>query len=250
MVPELSIARVFQRELDALPLPPEDAWVPNARPARAPALAMAIGAVAIAAILIVTVYGVRASQDPAAVGAGAVSPTPPSSACAGSDVHRPCLGPLPVIYRSPVLGYNIVIPGGFHRVVNDAPPPRTSSGLVYRERFTARPADEDRASLASFGALPPWDFVVEVYDRAVVTASERAHLDGCTAGCVTTQTTIQKEPALSATWTDGGVVMHGYYMDRGDRVLVLKYAVGPETSRPAGVNESDLLRIVETIGLV
>jgi hypothetical protein len=250
VVPELSIARVFQRELDALPLPPEDAWIPNARPAHAPVLAMALGAVALAAILIVTVYGVRASQDPAAVGTGAVSPTPPSSPCAGSGAHRPCLAPLPVIYRSPLLGYNIVVPGGFHRVANDAPASRTSSGLVYRERFTVRPADEDRATLSNFGAIPPWDFVVEVYERAVVSASERALLDGCSAGCVTTQTTIRKEPTLSATWTVGGLVMHGYYMDRGDRVLVLKYAVGPEMSRPAGVNESDLLRIVETIGLV
>jgi len=250
VVPELSIARVFQRELDALPLPPEDEWVPRATPTRAPALALAVGAVTFAAALIVTVYGVQASHQSTAVGAGAISPTPPSSACADSSERRACVAPIPVIYRSPVLGYNIVVPGGFDRVANDAPVSPPSAGLVYRERFTARPADEDRAAVASFGAIPPWDFVVEVYERAVVSASERARLDGCTAGCVTAQTTVQKKPMLSATWTGGGVVVHGYYLERGDHVLVLKYAVGPETSRPAGVNESDLLRIVETIGLV
>jgi hypothetical protein len=55
---------------------------------------------------------------------------------------------------------------------------------------------------------------------------------------------------LAASWTAGALQVHAYYIERVDRLLVLKYATGPENDRPAGVTEADFQRTVQLIGLV
>ena len=258
MIPELSIARVFQRELDALPLPPEDLWLPHRDGARASTIGAALAGAAFVLAVLVTVAGVRASQEAATVGDADTRVTPAPLPFGDCGAGARCVAPLPNLdgraanlHRSAGLGYNLLVPGFFRKADDGAAALAERAGLLQRERFTARPADEDAAALARYGSLPPWDFVVEVYDGAVVSAAERARLDGCVVDCVThVMDRVGREPMMSATWTTGMLVTHAYYLERNGRVLVLKYVVGPEDIRPPLVNESDLLRIVERIGLV
>ena len=246
MIPELSIGHVFQRELDALPLPPEDLWLPRRERTAAPTIALALACLAFVLVVLVTVVGLQARPEAATAGDAPATRAPLPFAC---DVGGRCVGPLPNLYRSPAFGYNLVVPSSFRRADDGATPAAPGSGLLRRERFTARSAGEDAAALARYGPVPPWDFVVEVYDGTVVSAAERARLDGCGVDCVTTQATIRQAPGLSATWASSVLVTHAYYLERSGRLFVLTYVVGPDDTRPALVNESDLLRIVEMIGL-
>jgi len=163
----------------------------------------------------------------------------------------PCIAPVPNLHRNERFGYSLVVPGYF-RVVNEstASAMAPTVGLLNRERFTSRTAEEDAAAAARYGSLPPWDLIVEVYDLASTTAADRARIDGCVAPCVTTATTIKQEPTLAASWAAGALQVHAYYIERVDRLLVLKYATGPEKDRPAGVTEADFQRTVQLIGLV
>jgi hypothetical protein len=182
------------------------------------------------------------------VGPGTAAPSRPPS-CTDTPPGRPCVIPLPNVYLDPSSGYDLVVPEYF-RKVGEVIATLPVSGLIYRARYTVRPSDEDLAALASYGSLPPWDFVVELYERRATTSANQARLDGCAEECVVTQTTIRQQPTLAATWNAGGLQFRAYYIDRGNELLVLKYATGPEQTRPAKVNESDLQRIIETIGLV
>jgi hypothetical protein len=248
--PELSIARVFQHELDTLPLPPESMWLPRIRSTERPTLfGAAVGVVALTSVIVITSVGLRTSPEATRVGSGGATPSPRASSCLDTLSERPCVHPLPNLYRNPTIGYNLAVSGQFRKVVDVIATPPVS-GLLYRERYTVRPVDEDQAAVAQYGSLPPWDFVVEIYEGRATTPGNRARLDGCGEECVTTQTTIRQEPTLAATWNAGVLQIHAYYIDRGNQVLVLKYATGPEQARPPSVNESDLQRIVETIGLV
>jgi hypothetical protein len=149
------------------------------------------------------------------------------------------------------LGYNLVIPSEFTMVDESGgqSPPNLPARLVSRLRLTARPSRADAATTAQYGQVPPWDLVVEVYTTRI-SALALAQSHGCTNGCVTAPTTLGQQPALLATWSDGQLEIHGYYVERPDRVLVFRYATGETAERPSGVTEEVLQRIIEQVGLL
>ena len=110
MFPELSIERVFRRELDSLPLPDEQVWVPTQRTAPSAILAVLVAGTAlvvavVAAGLIREVGGAAMASTPPPVGPSA-SCEPPAFGANGR-----CLTLVPNLFRSEAFGYNLVIPG-------------------------------------------------------------------------------------------------------------------------------------------
>jgi hypothetical protein len=43
--------------------------------------------------------------------------------------------------------------------------------------------------------------------------------------------------------------MHAYYVARGERILILRYATGPGSEGPHGVTEETLRQVVNSIAL-
>src|SRR5437879_11770665 len=107
MLPELSIERVFRRELDDLPLPPESSWVPARATVRRPVSLTAIVIAATLVLVLGAVSFVREAPDAAATGRR-VTTTPllviPRPTCLRGGCN---------VYRSDAFGYGISIPGGW-----------------------------------------------------------------------------------------------------------------------------------------
>jgi hypothetical protein len=266
MLPELSIERIFRREIDSLPLPAEGLWIPERSLGKRSMLLSVV--VAAAAVLLVTAaaLAIRDTADAAAARQGrslAPLPTLARPTCpAGVWQETPsgrCVSLLPNAYRNEAYGYNLTVPGNW-RVQNPSVVGRSEPGLLDRVEFTAWSAEQWRALVESrYGLIAPWDLIIEVRERNSFSASDWARTDGCGAGCDTSETVVRQTPIFVASWPivlERGpqgtrtLRMHAFYIERGERILILRYAGGDLVEPPSGVTEATLEGIVRSIGLV
>src|SRR5438067_11731774 len=135
MLPELSIERVFRRELDDLPLPPESSWVPARVTVRRPVSLTAIVIAATLVLVLGAVSFVREAPDAAATGRRVVT-TPLLNAPRPACLRGGCN-----VYRSDAFGYGISIPRDW-RVQDSSRLGRSDPSLLDRVEFTARTPEE------------------------------------------------------------------------------------------------------------
>src|SRR5437879_12912330 len=114
MLPELGIERVFQRDLDSLPLPDEQIWVP-ARQARRSGIVV-VAVVGAALLLVLAAAGLVRDASGAATQprGGITTPTslPSRPTCPPpSRANGRCVSLVPNAIRNPAFGYNLTIPG-------------------------------------------------------------------------------------------------------------------------------------------
>jgi len=259
MLPELSIERVFQRELDNLPLPDEQLWVPATH-----RRLVVVPVLAVAAVIVVVVAGFVLADAGSAVLSGGLRQTPQPIPTRGVAF-------LQTVIRNLQFGYNLTIPGewrqtqmppGTEPFVRDRPsaiPSLTAPFLLDRHVFTARPAQE-WVALTTVNMAPAWDLDVQVWDRQGRTALEWATSFGpCsfdvrnygTTGCVQTTETIHGTTFVKTTIsTFLGPQTTSYYLERGDQMLILRYWIHPNVAPPPGVTTATLEGIVHSIGLV
>jgi hypothetical protein len=270
MLPELNIERVFRRELDALPVPAEQLWVPNRTTRSSAIVAMAVAGAAIvlalAAGTLIREASGAATQPRGAVTAPSSLPAPSTCSAPAFGANGRCMTLVPNAVQNPAFGYNLTIPGDWREVqmpqgtepfVRDrvnASPSLTGRFLLDRRVFTARSAQEWSAA----GVLAPaWDFDVQVWDRQGLTAIEWARAFPCddpsitlgTTNCVQESETIRGVTAVVTTVYSFRWHVTSYYLERGDRMLILRYLYS-ETNQPPGVTEETLREIVRSIGLV
>ncbi len=244
---EGSFRQVLRREVDAIPLPAEDEWVPRGASGGVGALALVAGATAVALLLgVVTLSGARIPQSPAAEEPARVTPPARPTVVDGRKIS-----PVPNLYRDLQFNYNLVLPAWFHESQAVAGLPSEPT-LLERKIFTAR-SDADEAR---FGQFRPWDLFVEVYRREGRSLEEWAGALGCdrsgpvgASTCAVTPTRIRGAEAVVGT---RGAPLAGkiYVIDRGDQVLVLRYGIGDESNRPPDVTEATLEEIIRSLGLV
>ena len=246
MLPELSIERVFRRELDDLPLPPQSSWVPTRRTVRRPLSLTAIVIAATVVLVLGAISFVREAGDAAATGRR-VATTPLLNAPRPTCLRGGCN-----IYRSDSFGYGISIPVDW-RVQDSSRVGRTDPGLLDRVEFTARTPEEWQQLVGvRLDLIAPWDLVVEVHERSGFAAMDWARSDGCgRSPCrVVGETTLSQSPAYVASWAvTPSLEMHAYYIERGDRMIILRYVTGPASDAPHGVTEQTLQQIVGSIAL-
>jgi hypothetical protein len=265
MFPELSIERVFRRELDSLPLPSEETWVPAHRTARSAILAVSVAGAAL--VVAVVVAGLIRE-----VSGAAMASTPPSVRPSASceppafSANGHCAMLLPNGVRNPAFGYNLTIPGNWREVRMPAGtepfaigrpsgPSLTAPFLLDRRVFTARSPQEWSAA----GVLAPaWDMDVQVWDRQAHTAIEWARAFPCDDPAVTLGQTncIQSEETIRgmtvAVTSVASFRWHitSYYFQQGDRMLILRYMASEMVQPPPGVTRETLDGIIRSIGLV
>ena len=239
-----SLEAIFERDLDQLPLPDADRWVPTEKRDLVPVAAVAAFAIFLM-VGLVTVAGMRASSVLAS------PPVRPTSS--GGRL----IGPLPNEYRNTEFGYNLTVPAWLR--VSDVPPANAAAkGLLRSVRFTGRNPEQERAFLASAGAasrageIPSWDLVIDVWQRDGLSAEQWAsQRDGCASSCTLGSTVIHGTTAVTTEWTEpAGATVHAFYFERGPNILVLRYAIGAEGERPQDVTATLLDQVVRSIGLV
>jgi len=245
MLPELSIERIFRREIDALPLPAEHIWIPDRQTARRSIPLTALVLAVTVALVLGAVVTARDVGDAAATGRRGVITAPLQILLRPSCLRGGCN-----VYRSDTFGYGIVLPAGWWQAgaLIQGRPPR--AGELHRVEFTGRTPDEWISAVGP-GLVVPWDVVVEVHERRDILAMDWARADGCgTNPCVTGQTTIGGSPAYAASWSlSPSLRVRAYYVERGDRMLILRYVTGPGSEGPHGVTEQTLEQIVGSIAL-
>jgi hypothetical protein len=269
MFPEVSIERVFRRELDGLPLPDEQLWVPMRRPG--PSVIPAALVAGAGVLLVVAAAGAIREA-----GATAMASTPPSVQPSATceppayGANGRCLRPVPNGIRNPAFGYNLTIPGEWHEAqmppgsgpfAPDRPnagPSLTAPFLLDRKVFTARSPYE--WVLTTSNAVPAWDLDIQVWDRQGRTALDWSRTFGpCdpaipvfgTTGCTQRTEVIRGGTFVVTTVsTLRGPQTTSFYLDHGDQILILRYWSDPNVTPPPGVTEATLLGIVHSIGLV
>src|SRR5438093_11399573 len=274
MLPELSIERVFRRELEALPVPDAGLWVPNRRAGFPLMLALSVAGAAL--VLVVAAIGlVRETSGAATQPRGAATAPPslqPSATCEppAYGANGRCFMFLPNLVRNEAFGYNLMIPGEWHEAqmppgtepfVRDRPtadPALTAPFLLDRRVFTGR-ATWDWVAPTDNRA-PAWDLDIQVWDRQGRTALEWSRTFGpCdpavpvygTSGCALRTETIHGGSFVVTTVsTFRGPQTTSYYLERGDQMMILRYWSDPNATPPPGVTEATLEGIVHAIGLV
>lgn len=242
MLPELSIERVFRREIDSLPLPPESSWVPTRPRARR---SIPLTAAVIFATVLVVLGAVLTVRD-----AGDVAATSQRGRSIGPLLNLPrptCQSGGCNVYRSDAFGYGIVLSADW-RVAPPLHRGTPPTGQLERVEFTGQTPDEWTLAVGR-DPVVPWDLVVEVHERRGVLAMDWARADGCGANpCVVGETTLGQSPAYAASWPVApSLRMRAYYVERGDRMLILRYVTGPGNAGPHGVTERTLQQIVDSI---
>ena len=275
MFPELSIERVFRRELDTLPLPDEQMWMPRRTPG--PSAIVGVSLLGAAVVLAVAAVGlVRDASGAATQPRGVVTTQPslqPQATCEppAYGANGRCARPVPNGIRNPAFGYNLTIPGEWHEAkmpsgtepfVPDRPnttgPSLSAPFLLDRKVFTARSLYE--WVLTTDSAVPVWDLDVQVWDRQGRTALEWSRTFGpCDpaipvyggSSCKQRTEVIRGGTFLVTTVsTFRGTKTTSYYLDHGDQLLILRYSSDPNVTPPPGVTEATLEGIVRSIGLV
>ena len=271
MFPELSIERAFRRELDSLPLPDEQLWVPTGR--AGPSVISAALVAGVAVLLVVAAAGVVREASGTAMASVPPSVQPPATCEPPAyGANGRCLRAVPIGIRNPAFGYNLTIPGewretkmpaGTEPFVRDRPdiggPSLTAPFLLDRRVFTGRPAWE-WVGLTTVNMAPAWDLDVQVWDRQGRSAQEWSLTFGpCdhtrvtfgSVGCVERTETIRGVTAVATTVsTISGSEMTSYYLERGEQMLILRYWTDPNVAPPPGVTKITLEGIVHSIGLV
>jgi hypothetical protein len=247
MYPRADLEAVFQRDLDQLPLPDTDRWVPAETRDLFPIAAFAVLVIGVL-VSVVTVAGIRDQV------LSLVLATPPARPTSSGGR---AIAPLPKVDRNTEFGYNLTVPAWLR--VSDVPPADAAAkGLLRSVRFTGRSPEQERAFLASAGAasgageIPSWDLVLEVWQRDGLGAKQWATQDdGCAGGCTLGSTDVHGTSAVTAEWTDSsGARVHAFYFERGSNIMVLRYAVGAEADRPQDVTPALLDQVVRSLGLV
>ena len=274
MFPELSIERVFRRELDSLPLPDEQVWMPTRTPG-GPTI-RAVSVVAAALVLAVAAAGLLRDATGAATQPRGVATSEPSLRPAATceppayGANGRCARLVPNGIRNPAFGYNLTIPGEWHEAqmplgsgpfASDRPnagPSLTAPFLLDRKVFTARSPYE--WVLTTNNAVPAWDLDIQVWDRQGRTALDWSRTFGpCDpaipvfgiTGCTQRTEVIRGGTFVVTTVsTFRGPQTTSFYLDRGDQILILRYSSDPNVTPPPGVTEATLLGIVHSIGLV
>lgn len=247
MLPELSIERVFRRELDALPIPAEFLWVPVRSDAGGTFVRRTALIVATALLVGGAVFAVNDARESGVAGPGSRATVQPRLTCLPNGV---CIAPVPILVRSPELGYNLWLPGDWRETAATGP---TTPGLVSRRVFTARSSEEE-ARVGTAGQVPAWDLTVEIWERQGRSALQWAGSDLCVAptSCGISPMTLRGASAVQAKVpaTPSSRYVRGIYVERGDRILILRFVVDPDVERPSGVTEDTFDQIVAKIGLV
>jgi hypothetical protein len=206
-----------------------------------------LAALVVAATVLLVVAAamtIREAGDAAATGRRGPSTAPLL------NVPRPtCLRGGCNVYRSDAFGYGIVLPENW-RVAPPVPGRTAPTGQLDRVEFTSQ-TPEEWTRAVGVGLVVPWDVVVEVRERRGALARDFAQADGCGANpCVASETTLSQSPAYIASWPiSASLRMHAYYVERGDRMLVLRYVTGPGSEGPHSVTERTLQQIVDSITL-
>ena len=241
------IEGVLRRELDSLPLPSEEEWLPGSDRHGRSSLTVAWlvgGALLIAAALVAgpALREWRASHSEGQ----AARPTPLVRPTVIGGVG---IAPLRNIHRNPTLGFNIVLPanwresGRWQSVPGDA-------ALLGIATYTAQSPESELALLTRYGTLAklPWDVTAEMWSSNGLSPLEWARTrGGCSANCVVGNARINGVDFL--TTVDSVTGLHYYYVQRGDRVLAFSFIVGSAADQPEGVTADALDQIMRSIGL-
>jgi hypothetical protein len=214
MLPELSIERIFRREIDALPLPPEQSWIPDER--RRHSLFVTVAVAAATLVLVASAIALAGDAGNAGAARQRVTFVPvPLAAQPACQLGR-CTP-----YRSNV-GYYLDLPFGWR--LQDHTSASSTPFLVDRAEFTALSPNDFAAAVARYG-FAPGDLVVSVYERRGISALDWARNDGCGAApCQVMQTVVGGLPAYAASWPiSPSLSMHAYYVERGERMLIATY---------------------------
>lgn len=238
----------LRRQVDAIPLPIEGEWVPTGERSRSMDTAFMAGAAIIGVLLFASIIVSALSRVPERGGVLA-SPAPPVRPTTAPDGRR--IAPLPNAVRNTQYGYNLVVQRWFRQTTLPVGV-ESDSGLLYREVFSAR--DDQVAMPVTASTFLPWDLIVEVWQRGDRPAEDWAATFGChaspsvTPSCSLTTVEIRGTRALLGTI---GVPVRGtlYLVERGDQLLVFRYATSDEVEAPPDVTEELLDRIVRSVGL-
>src|SRR5213592_105780 len=130
MLPELSIERIFRREIDSLPLPPEKWWIPDRQTARRSALLTALVISATVVLVLGAVVTAREVGEAAATGRRGVTTAPLLNAPRPTCLRGGCN-----VYRSDAFGYGIVLPADW-RVAPPLHGRTPATGELERVEFT------------------------------------------------------------------------------------------------------------------
>lgn len=231
---ERSLDSLFARDLDRLPLPEPELWLPPSRRRRSRPLSIAtaiIAAVVLGAIAGLGLQEVRSSKVPAAATAA-----PTGSPAAGASW----------IHVNSRFNYSIALPTQWRRSEAERIVPSDVGRLGSREIFTARTPQEEARFV---GSQPlPWNLFIEVWDRAGQSAEDYLRTWWrCAEGCVTA-TTLKGARVLVGVMGPP-LVGRVYVIERGERFLVLRYGIGDESNRPRDVTEETLQRIISSLEL-
>lgn len=234
MLRERSLHELFARELDRLPLPAPKLWIPPARaqgPSRVAMVAALMAAVVLGTAAAFVLREARRTGPPAAA-----TPVPAASAVQSGATRISLNGDL---------NYYIVLPAHWRRSEAERIVP-SDAGLLDRKVFTARTRDEEAPFVGS--QFLPWDLIVEVWDRGVRSAEDRARARyACADGCTVTTVRLNGIPAVVII-KGPPLVGRVYLIERGDRLLVLRYGIGDESNRPRDVTEETLQQIISSLG--
>jgi hypothetical protein len=240
------IESVLRRELDSLPLPPQDEWLPAAKHDGAPSTAVVLAA---GSLLIVGAFvagpAIRDWRESQSAGSAA-RPTP---LVLPTVVNGIGISPLRNAWRNPALGYNIVLQANWRESARWQSVPGDPM-LVGRATNTAQSPEQELALLNRYGTLAklPWDLNVELWSSGGLSALEWARSrGGCAAPCTVGNTRINGTDFLTTVDTTTGV--HAFYVTRGDRLLVFSYIIGTAAEQPAGVTVEILEQSVRSVGL-
>jgi hypothetical protein len=246
MLPSSNIDSLLQRELDSLPLPPEEQWFPRGtRRAGAWSIAgWAIAGTIVIALAFVAGPALRDWRDTR--DASAARPTPP---VLPTVVGGHGIAPLPNEIRNTALGYNIVLPANWRESARWSGQIPGDPSLIGRATYTARTPQQEEVLLARDPlARLPWDLTAELWASGGLASLDWARLHGgCAATCIVDNREIHGVNFLTTVDSTSG--LHAFYVSRGDRLLVFSYVAGTTAELPAGVTVDTLPEIVMNVGL-
>ncbi len=268
MFPELSIERIFRRELDSLSLPDEQVWVPTRHTGRSRIVAVSVVVGAALFLVLVSVGLISDAGGAGILSQGAASPSRASCAPPAFGANGRCQTLVPNLVRNDAFGYNLTMPGDWSEVRMppgalpyvigrpNASPALTAPFLLDRHVFTARSPRE--WSGAAGVVAPAWDLDVQVWDRQGRTAIEWARAFPCDdpsvslgqTNCIQSEETIRGVTVAVTSVASFRWHITSYYFQRGDRMLILRYLSSEMVAPSPGVTEDTLKKIIESIGLV
>ncbi len=230
------LRQLAERALAEIPVPPLRA---ARRERRGPLASTAVAAAVLLVLVAALGAGRLVNEVRGAAGSHASPPVRPT-VTAGHAI-----APLPNEHRNTRFGYSLLIPAWFRHSEAEAGYP-AQPGLRGVEIFTARTASEERTFAG--GRFLPWDLIVEVWDRGGMSAEQWARTwYGCADGCTVSQTILRGLPTVRAA-RDAPPAGRIYLVERGDLLVVLRYGLGEESTRPADVSEAILDQIVRSVG--